>query len=67
MKDFLSRVVTGHEIWTESLCTASWKTIDGVASSSFSLVEVEGYPFKRESRGQFFWNAEDLTLIDIRN
>jgi hypothetical protein len=62
---FLSRIVTGHETWTQSLRTASQKTINGKASISFSPEEDEGYLFLRESHGQSFLNAEDFALIDM--
>jgi hypothetical protein len=65
MKAFLSRIITGHETWTQTHWTAGQKTINGKASSSFSPEEDEGYLFLKESHGQNFLNADSLTLIDI--
>jgi len=65
VKAFLSRNVTGCETWTQSLRTASQKTINGKASISFSPEGDEGYLFLGESHGQSFLNAEDFALIDM--
>ena len=65
VKAFLPLIVTGNETWTQSLWTASQRTIDGKASSSFSPEENEDYHFLREIHGQSFLNAKSLTLIDM--